>query len=170
MLNCTHPHSRSRMHEAAWPSLTSTVADLYGGGQLRYGADEDDEAELERQELALERMIHKVVDRVAPVPMGVQFHRQGGQTQQHATAATALAAFSGSLVEPSIEEEEEEEDEMEEDVEEEDAIEEEEEEEEEHVRTLEYDDDQDSTDEDLFPGDDQDESVDDMSMEMDSEL
>lgn len=158
------------MYKAAWPSLTSTVGDLYGSSQLRYGADADDEPELERQELALERMIRKVVDRVASVPIGVQFHRQTSQTQQHAAAATALAAFGGSHVEPSMEQEEdeEEEDEMEEDVEEEedDAIEEEEEEEEEdHVRALAYDE-HDSTDEDLFPGDDDDQD-DDMSMEMD---
>lgn len=156
------------MYEAAWPSLTSTVGDLYGSGQLRYGADEDDEAELERQELALEQMIRKVVDRVAPVPIGVQFHRQGGPAQQHAAAATALAAFGGSHVEPSMEQEEDEEEEDEEDMEEEDAVEEEDVEEEDHVRALAYDE-QDSTDEDLFPGDDDDQD-DDMSMEMDSEL
>ncbi|RLN47298.1 hypothetical protein BBJ28_00019819 [Nothophytophthora sp. Chile5] len=156
----------------AWrfPSLTPRVSELYGAsGSFRVG-EADAYAleldELEQEERALERMVQSLVDRRAPVPIGVKFHREGGgQLRQSLPADQERRAEEGetpqyvdsSLLQPHSSDEEEEEEEEGDDMDEEDMEEDDSDEAQEPEE-----------DEDPFARDD--ESVDNDSMDMDMGL
>lgn len=63
---------------AQFPSLTTSVSDLYGASSYRMCEAQEYELgldELDREELALEQMVQSLVERKAPLPIGVKFHR-----------------------------------------------------------------------------------------------
>lgn len=73
-----------------FPSLLTSVSDLYGASSLRmcesleYALDLD---ALDQEELALEQMVQALVARKAPVPIGVKFHRAPPQCMHGAGSA-----------------------------------------------------------------------------------
>ncbi|KAF1327819.1 hypothetical protein FI667_g7395, partial [Globisporangium splendens] len=157
------------------PALTTSVGDLYGASSYRmcetqeYALDLD---ELDREELALEQMVQALVERKAPLPIGVKFHRaieqdlpdtDGGMQSD---GGLTLGARRGEAMQAreGIEEDEDEEDEEDED---EDDMEEDEEDvfaAEEH----ELSDDAVDSGDDPFARE-EDDLLDDVSMEMDVE-
>uniref|UniRef100_A0AAV1UN67 Uncharacterized protein n=1 Tax=Peronospora matthiolae TaxID=2874970 RepID=A0AAV1UN67_9STRA len=86
-----------------FPTLTPRIVDLYGasGSAYRVGEAEayaQDLDELEREEKALENMVQELVNRRAPVPIGVKFHRERVEnTTQQEVAARSKGIQGGEL-------------------------------------------------------------------------
>lgn len=111
---------------ASFPPLMPRIRELYGASRSAFRVGEasaysHDRDELEREERALERMVQELVNRQAPVPIGVKFHREGlehmsklagtGDGTVHDTPASfdaTLAPSSSSDEEEEMEEEDEE--------------------------------------------------------------
>uniref|UniRef100_K3X3E6 Uncharacterized protein n=1 Tax=Globisporangium ultimum (strain ATCC 200006 / CBS 805.95 / DAOM BR144) TaxID=431595 RepID=K3X3E6_GLOUD len=117
---------------AQLPALTTSVGDLYGASSYRMGETQEyalDLDELDREELALEHMVQALVERKAPLPIGVKFHRaieqelpgagggvqSGGRLALGARRGEAMQAREGIEDDDDEEDGEDEEDEMEED-------------------------------------------------------
>ncbi|CAH0486034.1 unnamed protein product [Peronospora farinosa] len=116
---------------AGIPTLMPRISELYGasGGAFRVGEAESymqDLDELEREEIAFENTVQELVNRRAPVPIGVKFHREGAASTLQKEVAIGSEVFRESKAsqEPeglgmesssSAEEEEEEEEDMDED-------------------------------------------------------
>lgn len=162
---------------AQFPALSASVGDLYGASSFRmceaqeYALDLD---ALDREELALKHMVQALVERKAPVPIGVKFHRAPPPPSVSAGVAHGGGATTmhqhGRQDAVDGEEEEEEDDDMEEDEMDEEDDEEEEEEEDEGFP---LDGPESEDDGALESGDDpfahEDDSLDDVSMDMDTE-
>ncbi|KAK1943869.1 hypothetical protein P3T76_005265 [Phytophthora citrophthora] len=87
-----------------FPTLTPRISELYGanGGAYRVGeadAYAQDLDELEREERALENTVQELVNRQAPVPIGVKFHRErdDGNVVQQAVVTEADSFNSSDL-------------------------------------------------------------------------
>lgn len=89
-----------------FPTLTPRISELYGanGGAFRVGeadAYTQDLDELEREERALENTVQELVNRQAPVPIGVKFHRERGDGEVvQQTVATDADSFNSSNAPP----------------------------------------------------------------------
>ncbi|TMW69636.1 hypothetical protein Poli38472_001792 [Pythium oligandrum] len=159
-------------HAPLFPSFMTPLSDLYGANGFRVGesyAYTQDLDELDREELAFEQSVRALVDRPAPTPTGVKFHRPHGSgmatpsttapypTQYQAGGPMTHGRGFGERHQDE-EEEEDDEDDMEED--EGDDMEEVAEEE----ITAEDD------DEELFPEDDEEDQEEDGSMDLSMDM
>lgn len=167
---------------AQFPALSASVGDLYGASSFRmceaqeYALDLD---ALDREELALKHMVQALVERKAPVPIGVKFHRAPPPPSVSAGVAHGGDAMNmrqhgrRDAVDGVEGEEDDDEEEEDDDMEEDEMDEEDDEEEEDEDEGFPLDGPESEDDGALESGDDpfahEDDSLDDVSMDMDTE-
>jgi hypothetical protein len=147
------------------PSLSTDIRDLYGSSGYRIGEKEAYDVELDgldQQEKRLEQILCGLVQRQAPQPIGLKFHRD----QDEGDSMQQLTLAHGNHLEDEDDMEEEEaeevEDEVEEEEEEEDDDDDEEgEQEQEHILL-------DEDEQDPFRLDEEGDSMQDTSMDLDA--